>query len=91
MTTPALVALLALLILLLNLPFGYWRAGVRKFSPAWFVAVHAPVPLAIGLRLGFGMGFQLRTLPVFVAAFFLGQSLGGRLRRPATAIQPPAS
>ena len=37
-------------VLLINLPFGFWRAGVRKFSPAWFVAVHAPVPLAVGLR-----------------------------------------
>jgi hypothetical protein len=24
-----------------NVPFGYWPAGVRKFSPLWFVAVHA--------------------------------------------------
>lgn len=29
---------------LVNVPFGYWRAGVRKFSPAWFVAIHAAVP-----------------------------------------------
>ena len=21
---------------MINLPCGYWRAGVRKFSPAWF-------------------------------------------------------
>ena len=67
-------------ILLLNLPFGYWRAGVRKFSPAWFVAVHAPVPLAIGLRLLIGLGWQLRTLPLYVAVFFGGQLVGGRLR-----------
>ena len=80
MSVPALIALVALLILLLNLPFGFWRAGVRKFSPAWFVAVHAPVPLAIGLRLASGLGWRLSTLPVFVGAFFAGQFLGGRLR-----------
>ena len=68
-------------ILALNLPFGYWRAGVRKFSPQWFVAVHAPVPLAIGLRFAVGLGFRLVTLPLFVAAFFGGQFLGGRIRR----------
>jgi hypothetical protein len=81
MATSARVTLLAILILLLNLPFGFWRAGVRKFSVPWFVAVHAPVPLAIGLRLASGLGFHAATLPIFVAAFFLGQFLGGRLRR----------
>lgn len=70
-----------LAILLLNLPFGYWREGVRKFSPQWFLAVHVPVPLAIGLRFAVGLGFRLATLPLFVAAFFGGQFLGGRLRR----------
>jgi hypothetical protein len=77
----ATVALVAGLIFVLNLPFGYWRAGVRKFSPAWFAAVHAPVPLAIGMRYLAGMGFRLATLPVYVAAFFLGQMAGGRWRQ----------
>jgi hypothetical protein len=80
MAVPALIAIVALLILLLNVPFGFWRAGVRKFSPAWFVAVHAPVPLAIGLRLASGLGWRLSALPLFVGAFFAGQFLGGRLR-----------
>jgi hypothetical protein len=74
------VALVALAILVLNLPFGYWRAGVRKFSPAWFAAVHLPVPLAVGLRYAAGLPFRLATLPVFVAAFFGGQFLGARYR-----------
>jgi hypothetical protein len=81
MATPNLIATVALLILLLNVPFGMWRAGVRKFSPAWFVAVHAPVPLAIGLRLASGLGWRLSTLPLFVGAFFAGQYLGGRFRQ----------
>jgi hypothetical protein len=81
MTLSSRIALVALLILLLNLPFGFWRAGVRKFSPAWFVSVHAPVPLAIGLRLSSGLGWRPATLPLFVGAFFAGQFLGGWLRR----------
>ncbi|HMV33560.1 MAG TPA: hypothetical protein PKA50_15680 [Gemmatimonadales bacterium] len=74
------IALVALAILAINLPFGYWRAGVRKFSPAWFAAVHLPVPLAVGLRYAVGLPFRLATLPVFVAAFFGGQFLGARYR-----------
>jgi hypothetical protein len=77
---PTVIWIIALAIVVLNLPFGFWRAGVRKFSWQWFVAVHAPVPLAIGLRLASGLGWHLATLPLFVAAFFGGQFLGGRLR-----------
>ena len=75
------VVLAALAILALNLPFGYWRGGVRKLSFSWFVAIHAPVPLAIGLRWALGLPFQLSTLPLFIAAFFTGQFIGSRMRR----------
>lgn len=67
-------------ILLVNLPFGFWRAGVRKFTLPWFLAVHIPVPLAVGLRILAGLGWRLGALPVFIAAFLGGQFLGGRLR-----------
>ena len=66
--------------LVLNLPFGFWRAGVRKFSPAWFLAVHATVPLIVGMRLAAGLGWRLSTFPVLIGAFFGGQLIGGRIR-----------
>jgi len=72
--------LAAVFTLLVNLPFGYWRAGTRKFSPAWFVAVHGPVPLVVAARLLLGVGFRWANIPVLVAAFFAGQLAGGRLR-----------
>ena len=64
----------------INLPFGYWREGLRKFSPAWFVAIHAPVPLVIGLRFALGLPFRWTALPFFVAAYFGGQFVGSRWR-----------
>ena len=70
----------ALLVFLINLPFGYWRASVRKLSRQWFLAVHIPVPLVIALRIFSGLGFKLITFPVMVGAFFLGQYVGGKLR-----------
>lgn len=72
--------LAAVFTFLVNLPFGYWRAGTKKFSPAWFVAVHGPVPLVVVARLLLGVGFHWENLPLLVAAFFAGQLVGGRLR-----------
>jgi hypothetical protein len=63
-----------------NLPFGWWRARLRKFSPAWFVAIHAPVPIVIAMRVVLGLPFRWVALPVFVAAYFGGQFVGSRLR-----------
>lgn len=68
-------------ILLVNLPFGYWRAGVRKFSWQWFIAVHFPVLIAIALRVYEHIAFRLITLPLFVAVFFTGQFMGGKFRK----------
>jgi hypothetical protein len=67
-------------ILLLNLPLGYYRAGVRKFSVPWFVAVHAGVPFVIGVRLLSGVGWRLITFPMFIGAYAAGQLLGGRIQ-----------
>lgn len=64
----------------INVFFGYWRSSVRKLSPQWLMAVHIPVPIAIGLRLAF-LGWSWVLLPAFVAAFFLGQFGGGQIRR----------
>ncbi len=72
---------IAAAILAVNLPFGWWRAGVRKFSRDWFLAVHLPVPLAIAIRWLGHEGLHLTTLPIFVGAFFAGQFAGGRLRQ----------
>lgn len=72
---------IAPVVLLLNLPFGYWRALCRKFSFSWFVSIHAPIILGIALRLLLGIPFRLATFPFYVLAFLIGQSLGGRIHR----------
>lgn len=77
MATRSLVV--AGLVLLLNLPFGYWRSGRKRFSVPWFLAVHAGVPLIIGLRLLTGIGWRLATLPLFIGAYAAGQFLGGKV------------
>jgi hypothetical protein len=80
MTTLQAVAFVTAFTFLVNVPFGWWRAGVTKFSAAWFVAIHAAVPIVVALRYALGLPFRWAMLPVFVAAYFGGQFVGSRLR-----------
>jgi hypothetical protein len=75
------IALLSGIIIVVNLPFGYWRSRSRKLSAQWFFAVHLPVAFVVALRLWSGIGWYSVTVPVFVGSFFVGQFVGGRLRR----------
>lgn len=74
---------IAVAIFVMNLPFGAWRSRLRKLSPTWFVAIHLPVVLAIGMRILMGVPFRLVNLPLYVSAFFLGQLAGAHVRGPA--------
>jgi hypothetical protein len=70
----------ALLVFLVNLPFGYWRASVRRLSPQWFLALHLSVSLVVALSVYSGLAWKLISFPVLVGAFFLGQFVGGKVR-----------
>jgi hypothetical protein len=63
-------------IFIFNLPFGYWRANVKKFSLQWILAIHLPVPFIITARIYSNIGFELYTYPILVGSFILGQYLG---------------
>ncbi|HRH42937.1 MAG TPA: hypothetical protein PKY82_15010 [Pyrinomonadaceae bacterium] len=71
----------AAIVFLVNLPFGFWRACVPKFSRQWILAIHLPVPIVIALRIFSGLGWAFITFPVLIGAFFLGQFLGGLIAR----------
>ncbi len=75
------ILLVAFLVFILNLPFGYWRANERKFSRGWFLSIHVPVPLVIALRVYSGLGWQLVTFPVMIGAYFGGQFAGSGFHR----------
>ncbi len=74
----------AILVFLINLPFGYLRAKSEKFSKHWFMWVHVPIPFVIALRLLSGLGFQLYTFPIMIGAYFTGQFVGGLLQKNKT-------
>jgi len=70
------VLIVTVLTYLLNLPFGYWRSKVKKYSFAWFLFIHLPIPLIVLMRYQFHLGFKWWTYPFLIGAFFLGQLTG---------------
>jgi hypothetical protein len=75
-----LLSVAAIIVFLINIPFGYWRSRVRKFSLQWILAIHIPIPFAIACRLILGLGWHLSTFPVLISAFLIGQLAGGKLQ-----------
>lgn len=73
------LVIVSIVIFILNIPFGYWRANVKKFSLQWILAVHIPVPIVIALRILGSIGFAWYTYVFFVLAFFFGQQFGAYL------------
>ena len=74
-----LIALFALIIYLINIPFGYWRANTRKLAIQWYLAIHLPVAGIILMRVFSDIGWSWISFIVFVLAFFLGQMSGAKL------------
>ncbi|KAK1322952.1 hypothetical protein QJS10_CPA02g00500 [Acorus calamus] len=76
---PAKMLSIGLLGMAANIPLGIWREHTKKFSPSWFVAVHAAVPFIAMLRKSVLMP---KTAMAFtIAASILGQTIGSRAER----------
>jgi hypothetical protein len=71
----------SLIIYMINIPFGYWRAGTKRFSLQWYLAIHIPVPAIVFLRVYLNLGWTWETYTIFILAFFLGQLTGKVFRR----------
>jgi len=61
-----------------NLPFGYVRRGLSRLSWPWLLAVHAPVPLVVVLRLMSHRSWAI--VPLLVVCAVFGQLAGGMMR-----------
>ena len=77
---PLKVALVLLFTVVINLPFGYWRQGLKKFTLPWWLAIHLPIPLIIAFRIGLGIPYS--TVPLVIASAVAGQWVGGRMKKP---------
>lgn len=70
------IALLAFIVFIINVPFGFWRKSQKRFSLNWFLSIHIPVIISIGLRFLCDIKFELLYLLLFVLMFITGQFLG---------------
>ena len=66
-------------VVLVTLPFGFYRAYTRKLSLRWFLAIHLPVPLVFLAR--FESHLSWKFIPFTSLALVVGQILGGKAGR----------
>jgi len=66
-------------VLLVTLPFGFYRAYTRKLSLRWFLAIHVPVPLVFVARVESHLSYAF--IPMTLGASIAAQILGARLGR----------
>ncbi|KAL4575175.1 hypothetical protein LXL04_022017 [Taraxacum kok-saghyz] len=76
---PEKVMVIGALGMAANVPLGIWREHTKKFSPSWFVAVHAAVPFIAMLRKSVLM--PKSAMAFTIAASVLGQVIGSRAER----------
>ena len=77
---PVYITILFVTALSTNTALGMWRSSLRRFSPAWFVAIHASIPLLIAIRLLLIKSTWV--IPPEIGLAFVGQFLGGRVLAP---------
>ena len=72
----AIIAFLSL-ILLGNIPVGFYRKRFTRFSRPWARCIYIPILANIILRRLFGFGYII--IPVSVIALLAGQLIGARI------------
>lgn len=62
-----------------NIPLGYLRHAVPKFSFAWYFYIHISIPLIIYLRIK--SGYSWKIIPFTIGGAVIGQIIGARIRK----------
>ncbi|GFZ08628.1 hypothetical protein Acr_20g0004360 [Actinidia rufa] len=76
---PAKILAIGVLGMATNIPLGMWKEHTKKFSLAWFAAVHASVPFIAMLRKSVLM--PKNAMALTIGASILGQVIGSRAER----------
>jgi hypothetical protein len=73
------IALVLIAVLVVTLPFGFYRAYTRRLSLRWFLAIHVPVVLVFLIRFESHLSYWF--IPFTFLAFTAAQLLGGMAGR----------
>ncbi len=73
------VSVVLAIVVLVTVPFGFYRAYTRKLSLRWFLAIHVPVVLVFLARFEAHLSYVF--IPLTVLTFAAAQFLGGRAGR----------
>jgi hypothetical protein len=73
------IAEVLVFVILVTLPFGFYRAYTKKMSLRWFLAIHLPVPLVFLAR--FEAHLSWKFIPFTAATFTVAQIIGSRAGR----------
>lgn len=69
---------LTFLAIAVNIPLGWLRSRVHRFSWQWFLWIHLSIPLIIICRVSSHISW--RWIPLLIASTVTGQLIGGRIR-----------
>jgi len=71
------LTIIFLAFFILNIPFGYLKAGVKKLGIKWFLYLHIPIAIEFLVRRYFNMSYYY--IPIFMILLLLGQKFGAYL------------
>jgi hypothetical protein len=70
------IFIISVMALVVNMFLGKARAKYRKFTIAWWLLIHASIPLIIPLRIW--LDTPAICIPLFIGLAVLGQFIGSR-------------
>jgi hypothetical protein len=73
------IAVVLVIVILVTLPFGFYRAYTRKLSLRWFLAIHVPVVFVFLTRYEAHLSYWY--IPFTCTAFAAAQIVGSRIGR----------
>ncbi len=73
------IAVVLAIVVVVTLPFGFYRAYTRRLSLRWFLAIHVPVVLVFLARYEAHLSYVF--IPLTLVTFAAAQYLGGRAGR----------
>jgi len=71
-----MITIILIIVLIINIPFGFWRTGLKRLSLKWFLAIHIPAAFSVTLKFIAGIEKKWWVIILSVVIFLIGQYIG---------------